>query len=55
MSIEIIPICHDCNEELSNWDRFLNKNILILLVIPCVLNVKKEEKKNQKRTCSKYC
>ena len=25
MSIEIIPICHDCNEELSNWDRFLNK------------------------------
>ena len=25
MSIEIIPICHDCNEELSNWDRFLNR------------------------------
>ena len=25
MSIEIIPICYDCNEELSNWDRFLNK------------------------------
>ena len=25
MSIEIIPICHDCIEELSNWDRFLNK------------------------------
>ena len=25
MSIEIIPICYDCNEELSSWDRFLNK------------------------------
>ena len=25
MSIEIIPICYDCNEELSNWDRFLNR------------------------------
>ena len=25
MSITIVPICHDCNEELSNWDRFLNK------------------------------
>ena len=28
MSITIVPICHDCNEELSNWDRFLNKKIL---------------------------
>jgi hypothetical protein len=25
MSIEIIPICHDCNTQLSNWDRFLEK------------------------------
>ena len=25
MSIEIIPICYDCNEELSNWDRFLTR------------------------------
>ena len=25
MSIEIIPICYDCYEELSSWDRFLNK------------------------------
>ena len=25
MTITIVPICHDCNEELSNWDRFLNK------------------------------
>ena len=25
MSIEIITICYDCNEELSSWDRFLNK------------------------------
>ena len=25
MSIEIIPICYDCNEELCSWDRFLNK------------------------------
>ena len=25
MTITIVPICYDCNEELSNFDKFLDK------------------------------
>ena len=46
MSITIVPICHDCNEELSNWDRFKKKYPKNLVIILCSCEKKRE--KNQK-------
>ena len=47
--VDIIPICHDCNVELSNWDKFLNKkyptNLGYVLCSDCT---KKREDKIKK-------
>ena len=55
MSIEIIPICHDCNEELSNWDRFLNRKYPNTLGYTLCSRCEKKREENHKRNFSKCC
>ena len=48
MTITIVPICHDCNEELSNWDRFLNKKYPNTLGYTLCSSCEKKREEKQK-------